>query len=113
MPEKIEILQNTMNTPWLLMQRKNGYHSVKYKKNDDIWEITPEIIRFYQDTETVHFFTFTLKKEQWIEWIFPKKKAYSHAVLHGLTSVLSDIPLPKGVLLPGKIEASLLLAQMQ
>jgi len=38
---------------------------------------------------------------------------YKRQVLHGLTSVLSDIPLPKGVLLPGKIEASLLLAQMQ
>lgn len=107
MPETVEVSQNMISTPWQLAQKKNGYYCVKYKKNDTDWELSPDILRFCQDTENVYFFTYAARKNVWSEWVCPKKKAFSHAALNGLNGTLGNIQLPKGVTLPGNIEARL------
>ena len=105
-------MQYVMSVPWQLAQRKNGYHSVKYRKSDEEWELTPEIMRYCQDTQSVHFFTYAIRKGEWAEWIFPKNKVYSSAILNGLKAVLGSIKLPSGVIIPGDIEAKLVLASL-
>ncbi len=100
-------MQHTMSAPWQIAQRKSGYHSVKYRKSDAAWELTPEIMRFYQDAENVHFFTYAKRNDQWEEWVFPVKKVFSSAILNGLKSVLGNVKLPDGVVIPDEIAAQL------
>ncbi|MBQ9407610.1 MAG: hypothetical protein IJU37_12850 [Desulfovibrio sp.] len=111
--EDAKIMQYTMSTPWQITQRKSGYHSVKYRKSDAGWELTPEIMRYYQDAENVHFFTYAARKAQWDEWIFPLSKVFSSAILNGLKSALGNIKLPAGVVLPEDIAAQIAQAEQQ